>query len=655
MKRYTNNFFSIQLLFLHLCIYSSDTYKSVFDVPYTGRSFEEVDRSLKEELARTRERSSTDDNEHVPSWRSQSSRDRTPSPKRRSPSPQKPSEPTPQVRYASWSDWWNGKPIVETTAPSNTIQAPTPSETTRGRSKETKESINNKTNTTSNTEPSNTSMPNPLNAASQALGNASDLIIGGSAKGNPLLVPAIHLTPEVISAIIASSGAIAAALKEKQDPLDKIPTRTTNTQAQSTQDTSKEESLSTKTWLKKEVEPLPTIPELPEVVTPHQAAKEHPIDAALQAEKVIAPTGIAIAPIETKPATNGSNLAKVAIFQQLAEQTAEISKPINHPNVHDWEEPTPNTRIEHKSGNTHLKTSRGNTNYSWGTNILFSPITHMLRKMVDAQQPRPQEDNEYKPQPLRDVNNQPGLDLSNPFLDESDPLFDKNDLYFSKEMAEVRRTSRKFDSAYKAYEDGGRNSPTRRRYTALLNASKEILELDKSDKSGMVWSGTKNKATHVIKKYNKEIKKAKKKTERQNNSNSGNNGGKGPNRDRNPQDDASKLAGLAEKQATRPQKAANMNEVFKSGEFGKKLQQSVEKVNGKNFQGQQGYRATKDMPEIGIKKGDKMYLDGLHKDHIEVFKAGSEGSAPRTIISIDGRTLSEKLAQAIKQGRKCPF
>jgi filamentous hemagglutinin len=99
-----------------------------------------------------------------------------------------------------------------------------------------------------------------------------------------------------------------------------------------------------------------------------------------------------------------------------------------------------------------------------------------------------------------------------------------------------------------------------------------------------------------------------------------------------------------------------MNQVFESSPFGKRLEQNLERIEGAKYQGRQGYRVKNDMPDLGIKSGDKLYLDGLHGDHIEVFKGNPRpGSAPRQVISVDGRTLPEKLAKAIRDGRTCLF
>jgi hypothetical protein len=52
---------------------------------------------------------------------------------------------------------------------------------------------------------------------------------------------------------------------------------------------------------------------------------------------------------------------------------------------------------------------------------------------------------------------------------------------------------------------------------------------------------------------------------------------------------------------------------------------------------------------------NKLYLDGLHGNHIEVFKKGPMGSPPRMVLSVDGRMSLDKLKKAIDEKRECPF
>jgi hypothetical protein len=102
-------------------------------------------------------------------------------------------------------------------------------------------------------------------------------------------------------------------------------------------------------------------------------------------------------------------------------------------------------------------------------------------------------------------------------------------------------------------------------------------------------------------------------------------------------------------------KYTNMHELAAKEPFGKLLINNIEKIKGAEYKGRQGYRLINDMKDFGIKRGDKLYLDSLHGDHIEVFKAGPKGSLPQQVISVDGRILLEKLAKAKAEKRICPF
>jgi hypothetical protein len=169
-----------------------------------------------------------------------------------------------------------------------------------------------------------------------------------------------------------------------------------------------------------------------------------------------------------------------------------------------------------------------------------------------------------------------------------------------------------------------------------------IHEYSAYDKTLLRTTYEANNATQADIAAREHKKPSKVQTAKQNTSSSGSSSG-GPKKDENEKKERPNLP-----------KYANMQEVFKKEEFGKLLEKCVEKIEGVKYQGQQAYRAIKDMVEFGIKEGDKLYLDGLHKDHIEIFKGGIKG-APRNILSVDGRELPEKLAKAIFDGRRCPF
>jgi filamentous hemagglutinin len=75
----------------------------------------------------------------------------------------------------------------------------------------------------------------------------------------------------------------------------------------------------------------------------------------------------------------------------------------------------------------------------------------------------------------------------------------------------------------------------------------------------------------------------------------------------------------------------------------KKLKEAVEGTRFA-YDGSKIFRAIKDLREYGVKKGDWLYLDKMHGDHIEVFI--KSGKALRTILNIDGTQNMKKLAQA---------
>ena len=59
------------------------------------------------------------------------------------------------------------------------------------------------------------------------------------------------------------------------------------------------------------------------------------------------------------------------------------------------------------------------------------------------------------------------------------------------------------------------------------------------------------------------------------------------------------------------------------------------------------FRVIKDVAEFGIKKGDWLYLDKMHGDHIEVFKKC--GESIRTVLNMDDTQNLDKLRQAGKR------
>lgn len=96
-----------------------------------------------------------------------------------------------------------------------------------------------------------------------------------------------------------------------------------------------------------------------------------------------------------------------------------------------------------------------------------------------------------------------------------------------------------------------------------------------------------------------------------------------------------------------PNKGAvgNMNEFLKQSGFGSEIKRTAQK-SSQQYQGQSVYKATGDVGEY-IKKGDQFYLDGQHKNHLEVFNSQGKFKA---VLNLDG-TINKAKTEAAK-GRK---
>ncbi|WP_429945557.1 VENN motif pre-toxin domain-containing protein [Bibersteinia trehalosi] len=88
----------------------------------------------------------------------------------------------------------------------------------------------------------------------------------------------------------------------------------------------------------------------------------------------------------------------------------------------------------------------------------------------------------------------------------------------------------------------------------------------------------------------------------------------------------------------------NMNDFLKNKEFGQNLSQILTKTS-KRYQGQTIYEVNKS--ELGFKKGDQIYLDNLHKDHLEVFDRNGNFKG---VYNLDGSLNAEKTKNSY--GRK---
>ncbi len=104
-----------------------------------------------------------------------------------------------------------------------------------------------------------------------------------------------------------------------------------------------------------------------------------------------------------------------------------------------------------------------------------------------------------------------------------------------------------------------------------------------------------------------------------------------------------KAADIAEASITTIRKGGDIADTA----FGKAIQGASEKTK-KQIQGQSIFKVTKNT-KIGhfkLRKGDQYYLDGLHKDHIEVFD--KKGKA-RAVLNLDGTLNAAKSSKAMSR------
>lgn len=95
-------------------------------------------------------------------------------------------------------------------------------------------------------------------------------------------------------------------------------------------------------------------------------------------------------------------------------------------------------------------------------------------------------------------------------------------------------------------------------------------------------------------------------------------------------------------------KTNNMKEFFSDFEFGKKIKDKLEKTKDR-FQGQAIYQVKEGVAGyLHLEKGDKLYLDALHKDHFEVYR---KNGSFKTVLNLDG-TVNEAKKRAASNSRR---
>ncbi|TNH42392.1 hemolysin BL-binding protein [Photorhabdus luminescens subsp. sonorensis] len=105
------------------------------------------------------------------------------------------------------------------------------------------------------------------------------------------------------------------------------------------------------------------------------------------------------------------------------------------------------------------------------------------------------------------------------------------------------------------------------------------------------------------------------------------------------------------KQPYQPNQGAvgNMNEFFKQKGFGNQAKGNSQKTS-KIYQGQSVYKASNDISD-NIRTGDQFYLDGRHKNHLEVFD--KRGNFIH-VLNLDGSINLDKTKAAAAEGRRLP-
>ncbi|WP_447768673.1 hemagglutinin repeat-containing protein [Pseudomonas kilonensis] len=94
-------------------------------------------------------------------------------------------------------------------------------------------------------------------------------------------------------------------------------------------------------------------------------------------------------------------------------------------------------------------------------------------------------------------------------------------------------------------------------------------------------------------------------------------------------------------------KIDKMEDLFNQPGFGRELFEGVRKTS-KIFQGQSVFKAENRIGK-NIRKGDQIYLDNLHNDHLEVFDRFGD---VRFVLNLDGSINADKTKKAVTAGRK---
>ena len=105
--------------------------------------------------------------------------------------------------------------------------------------------------------------------------------------------------------------------------------------------------------------------------------------------------------------------------------------------------------------------------------------------------------------------------------------------------------------------------------------------------------------------------------------------------------------GATQKYTPNQGRVNNMPDFFNGSAFGALAKKNSVKTK-ERVQGQAVYRATDKLGK-NIRTGDQFYLDGLHKDHIEVFDNTGKF---RAVVNLDGTVNESKTRDGLKENRR---
>ncbi len=92
-----------------------------------------------------------------------------------------------------------------------------------------------------------------------------------------------------------------------------------------------------------------------------------------------------------------------------------------------------------------------------------------------------------------------------------------------------------------------------------------------------------------------------------------------------------------------------MDNFFEKFDFGKKIKPYLEKTR-LQYKDESIYKVVEKIKDFKLKKGDRLYLDGFHADHLEVF---NDRGMFKFVLNFDGSINEAKTISGM--GRRIPL